>query len=56
MDIYILQKVLLLWADERGIISLRSFVDHFFVLMDSSKERPAMVRDIAERKEKVRGY
>eukprot|EP00112_Aurelia_sp_Birch-Aquarium-sp1_P011282 Seg2372.2 transcript_id=Seg2372.2/GoldUCD/mRNA.D3Y31 product="JmjC domain-containing protein 5" protein_id=Seg2372.2/GoldUCD/D3Y31 len=56
MDIYILQKVLLLWADENGRISLRSFVDHFFVLMDSSKERPAMVRDIAERKENFLRY
>ena len=53
MDIYVLQKTLLLWADENGIIWLNSFGETFFALMDYNAEIKAMVLDMESRKTQV---
>ena len=54
MDIYVLKKALLLWADkETGRINLMSFVDHFFVLLDSNSKNRAMNIDIKRRRDMV---
>jgi len=51
MDIYILKRVLLLWADEKtGKIDLTSFVNQFFVLLDRNSNNDAMINDLAKRK------
>eukprot|EP00794_Sanderia_malayensis_P017487 gene17487-19236_t len=51
MDIYILQEVLKHWANKDGNISLHSFVEHFFVLMEYNQDNKAMIRDMESRKE-----
>ena len=54
MDIYILKRVLLLWADEKtGKIDLTSFVNQFFVLLDRNSNNDAMINDLAKRKNSV---
>ncbi len=53
MDIYVLQKALSLWADKQGVISLQSFANHFFTLLNYNAERKAMANDLKARKKKV---
>ena len=54
MDIYILKRALLLWADEKsGKIDLASFVNQFFVLLDRNSNKEAMINDLERRKNSV---
>ena len=57
MDIYVLKRALLLWADEgTGQIDLTSFVNYFFVLRDINSNNEAMILDIERRKKLVRKF
>ena len=53
MDIYILQKALIKWADAHGVIPLQSFANFVFVLHDRNAKRAAMVADMKKRKKEV---
>eukprot|EP00795_Rhopilema_esculentum_P013699 gene13699-4609_t len=56
MDIYILQKALIKWADAHGVIPLQSFANFVFVLLDSNAKRAAMVADMKRRKKEFLEY
>ena len=49
MDVYLVQKLLILWADASGKIWLQSFVQHFF-RTEHSGERSAQLEEDAKRR------